>query len=38
MRYTWDGAKNQRNVVLHGVAFEDAIQIFEGPTLEQVDD
>ncbi len=38
MRYTWDDTKNRRNVILHGVAFEDAIRIFEGPTFEQVDD
>ena len=38
MRYTWQEAKNRRNILLHGVAFEDAIRIFEGPTLEQVDD
>jgi len=38
MRYSWDEAKNRRNVALHGVAFEDAIQIFEGPTVERADD
>ncbi len=38
MHYTWNDAKNQRNVILHSLAFEDAIRIFEGPTLEQVDD
>jgi uncharacterized DUF497 family protein len=38
MSYTWDPAKNRRNVARHGVAFEDAVRIFEGPTLELVDD
>jgi uncharacterized protein len=38
MRYLWNEAKNRRNVRLHGVAFEDAIRIFEGPTVEQVDE
>ena len=38
MNYIWDPEKNRRNVARHGIAFEDAIQIFEGPTLERVDD
>jgi uncharacterized DUF497 family protein len=38
MNYTWDPKKNRRNVAYHGVAFEDAIKIFEGPTLEKIDD
>jgi uncharacterized DUF497 family protein len=38
MTYGWDPKKNRRNVALHGVAFEDAVRIFEGPTLERVDD
>jgi uncharacterized DUF497 family protein len=38
MRYTWDEKKNRRNWKLHGIAFEDAIRIFEGPTLESADD
>lgn len=38
MQYTWDEDKNERNAVLHGIAFEDAIRIFEGPTVERVDD
>jgi uncharacterized DUF497 family protein len=36
--YRWDAAKNRRNVVRHGIAFEDAVEIFNGPTLEKVDD
>jgi len=38
MRYTWDEAKNRRNLALHGISFADATRIFDGPTLEQVDD
>ena len=37
MKYVWDPKKNRRNIARHGIAFEDAIRIFEGPTLEQVD-
>jgi uncharacterized DUF497 family protein len=38
MNYVWDKRKGRGNVARHGIAFEDAIRIFEGPTLEQVDD
>jgi uncharacterized protein len=38
MRYRWDDKKNLRNVELHGIAFEDASRIFDGPTVERVDD
>ena len=38
MNYVWDPRKNLRNVRLHGIAFEDAVKIFEGPTLEKTDD
>jgi uncharacterized DUF497 family protein len=38
MRYTWDNDKNRANLDRHGIAFEDAQRIFEGPTLEKVDD
>jgi uncharacterized DUF497 family protein len=38
MRYSWDSRKNRRNLKLHGIAFEDAVRIFAGPTLERVDD
>ena len=38
MRYIWDEEKNRRNIALHGIAFEDAKRIFEGPTVEKVDD
>jgi uncharacterized DUF497 family protein len=38
MKYVWDKRKGRGNVARHGIAFEDAIRIFEGPTLERVDD
>ena len=38
MNYVWDPRKNRRNLARHGIAFEDAIGIFDGPTLEKVDD
>jgi hypothetical protein len=38
MRYTWSERKNVRNARLHGIAFQDAVGIFDGPTLEQEDD
>jgi hypothetical protein len=38
MRFTWSSTKNRINVKRHGIAFEDAAQIFNGPTLERVDD
>jgi uncharacterized protein len=38
MTYVWDPKKNRRNIALHGIAFEDGIKIFEGPTRERVDD
>jgi uncharacterized DUF497 family protein len=38
MEYVWDEDKNARNIKRHKVAFEDAKRIFDGPTVEQVDD
>ena len=38
MRYSWDEAKNRRNIARRGIGFEDARRIFEGPTVEKVDD
>jgi len=38
MKYVWDRRKNRQNLALHGIAFEEAIGIFDGPTLEKVDD
>ena len=38
MRYTWDVDKAERNLRNHEIAFEDAVKIFDGPTLELFDD
>lgn len=38
MRYSWREEKNRANLKNHSIAFEDAVRIFEGPTVEQVDD
>jgi uncharacterized DUF497 family protein len=38
MTYAWDPRKNRANLARHGIAFEDAIRVFDGPTLERVDD
>jgi uncharacterized DUF497 family protein len=38
MNYSWGPKKSRRNVTRHGIAFQDAIQIFAGLTLEKLDD
>ncbi len=38
MHFTWDQRKNASNVRRHGIAFDDAKLIFEGPTVERDDD
>ena len=38
MRFIWDPAKNAANVRRHGIAFQDAARIFDGPTVERTDD
>ena len=38
MRFTRDPAKNAVNVRRHGIAFQDAARIFDGPTVERTDD
>ena len=38
MRYTWDERKNRANAKKHGIAFKDAVRIFERITIERVDD
>jgi uncharacterized protein len=38
VRYTWDEEKNRRNIRLRGIAFTDAARIFDGPTVEALDD
>ena len=31
MKFEWDDAKNQANMQKHGIAFEEAVEIFEDP-------
>jgi uncharacterized protein len=38
MRFTWRSEKNRINVRHHGIAFQDAARIFDGPTVETVDE
>ena len=38
MRYEWDESKNQSNLGKHGLSFEDAELVFEGPCVSFVDD
>ncbi len=38
MRFIWDANKNAINVQRHGIAFDDAKRIFDGPTVEREDD
>jgi uncharacterized protein len=38
MRFEWDAAKNRANVRAHGIDFDDAVAIFDGPTWERFDD
>lgn len=38
MRYTWDDKKNRSNIKRRKIAFKDASRIFEGPTVERIDD
>ena len=35
--FEWDEAKNQANIAKHGVSFERAKLIFEGPVLTSID-
>ena len=37
MAFAWDPAKNTANLAKHGIAFPDAIRIFDGPVLETTD-
>jgi uncharacterized DUF497 family protein len=38
MDFVWDARKNLRNIERRNIAFADAKRIFDGPTVEQVDD
>lgn len=37
MEFEWDDAKNEANLAKHGIAFEEAIVIFNGITLTEID-
>jgi uncharacterized DUF497 family protein len=36
--FEWDDAKNATNLTKHGISFEEAARIFEGPVLTYEDD
>jgi uncharacterized DUF497 family protein len=38
MDFEWDRAKSERNEVERGLPFELAVLLFDGPTIERVDD
>ena len=38
MQFEWDANKNKSNVRKHGIRFEQAQFIFDGPTIDAVDD
>ena len=38
MNYEWDDAKNRSNMAKHGLNFEDAAQVFDGPCVTFEDD
>lgn len=38
MEFEWDERKNQANRAKHGISFEEAVVIFEGPILTLPDD
>ena len=37
MDFEWHEAKNAANIAKHGIDFEDAIRVFDGPILENPD-
>lgn len=38
MQFEWDEKKNAVNARKHGIRFEDAVRIFEGDTVENLDE
>lgn len=38
MKYEWDEEKNRSNVTKHGIGFDRAARIFDGPTVDWIDD
>ena len=37
IKYVWDNAKNTTNQGKHGISFEDAVEVFDGPTIQGQD-
>ena len=38
MRFVWDEEKNRANLGKHGLSFHDAVHVFDGPMLVDLDD
>ena len=38
MEFEWDATKNVENIRKHGIDFNEAKTVFDGPTLDRVDD
>ena len=38
MNFAWDADKDRENQVKHGISFEEATHIFDGPILTKIDD
>jgi uncharacterized DUF497 family protein len=38
MEFDWASAKNEANLKKHGISFDEAKHIFDGPTLTRLDD
>ena len=38
MNFEWDRDKNEANLKQHGISFDEAKHIFDGPTLTRADD
>lgn len=38
MKFEWDEAKNRINIEKHGIDFEDAKEVFDGPMIVNIDD
>ena len=37
-QFEWDEAKNEENLRKHGISFSEAVEIFNGPILTNIDD
>ncbi len=38
MLFEWDETKNRLNIHKHGISFEQAVKIFDGYTVDRIDD